>query len=87
MLFDNQSPVVYLAIGQRSEDLKHHIPGTWPTELQGEHKFVLNSNSAVAFFNAVTRTLMISDARNLSKPSSIMMLFVMASNSLSISGI
>ena len=32
---DNQPPVSYLAIRQRSEDPKHLIPGIGPTELQG----------------------------------------------------
>ena len=31
----NQPPVFYLAIRQRSEDLKHLSPGTGPTEIQG----------------------------------------------------
>ena len=49
MLFANSGPPIgslcynghhlvewfYLAISQRSEDLKHLIPGTEPTELQG----------------------------------------------------
>ena len=33
--YDNQPPVFYLAIRQRSKDLKHLIVGTGPTKLQG----------------------------------------------------
>ena len=38
--FDNQPPVFYLAIRQQSKDLKHLIPGTRPTELQGLHTYI-----------------------------------------------
>ena len=33
--FDNQPPVFSLVIRQGSEDLKHFIPGTGPTKIQG----------------------------------------------------
>ena len=35
--FDIESPVFYLAIWQRSEDLKHLIPQNRLPELQGMH--------------------------------------------------
>ena len=36
--FDNQTPVFYLAIGQKSKDLKYLIPRTGSLGLQGKHK-------------------------------------------------
>ena len=41
LTFDNQIPVFYLAIWQRSKDLEHLIPRTRSPGKQGKHVFVM----------------------------------------------
>ena len=40
---DNQLPVIFLAIRQRSLDLKHLIPGNGPPKIQGKHTSAINN--------------------------------------------